>query len=91
MKTFTIYIDIHNDSCFEIHTATTLAEAEKWCNDYVAARQVVDDEHPCSEDVFNSAAVAQLFVYDGDPVTGDPDDPETKDTVYESPYFYTEK
>ena len=52
---------------------------------------MVDDEHPCSDDVYESSRTAKYEVYDGDPIIIKEDgETESFDPVYESGYFYTE-
>lgn len=83
------YVDKVNPSVC-VHKCDTLKEAKKWISEQLKGYTMVDEEHPCSEDVFYSSATAYYEVYDGEPVVHTNDyEPDFKTTVFESNFFYT--
>jgi hypothetical protein len=74
-----------------VHTCSTLKDAKEWIIRELKEFTMVDDEHPCSDDVYESSHTAKYEVYDGDPIIIKEDgETESFDPVYESCYFYTE-
>ena len=74
-----------------VHTCSTIEEAEVWISEQLKGYTKIDAEHPCSDDVYESSRTAKYEVYDGDPIiTKENGETESFDSVYESPYFYTE-
>ena len=73
-----------------VHKCDTLKEAKKWISEQLKGYTMVDEDHPCSEDVFYSSDVAYYEVYDGKPVVLNNDyEPNFKESVFESGFFYT--
>lgn len=72
-----------------VHECNTLKEAKKWISEQLKGYTMVDEDHPCSEDVFYSSTVAYYEVYDGEPVDFNEYAPNFKSSVFESGFFYT--
>jgi hypothetical protein len=73
-----------------VHKCNTLKEAKKWISEQLKGYTMVDEGHPCSEDVFYSSATAYYEVYDGEPVAFNNDyEPNFKSPLFESGFFYT--
>lgn len=89
---FNVYFnDGVNENVF-LFTTTEKDKAIKFANKNVG-KVLVDDEHGCSEDVFRSSKVGCIEVYDGEPIEfedGDNEHPFFKNTIYQTPYFYTD-
>lgn len=76
----------------EIQSVETLELAEEFVSDYLIGKTLVDEEHPCSDDVFYSSEVAYLEVYDEYDMFDYDEDGEPmglKSPIFSSPYFYT--
>ena len=84
-----MYQIFFNDNVNEssmIFTAKTLDDAKAWIKRELRGYTMVDENNPCSDDVFGSSKIACYEVYDGDPIV----DGEFKDAVYVSQYFYND-
>ena len=74
-----------------VRTCRTLEEAKKWISEQLKGYTMVDDIHPCSDDVIASSKTAEFMVFDGEPFAiGVDGEPYFRELVYESDYFYTE-
>lgn len=83
-----IYFDdgVQPSTC--VHTCSTIEEAKSWVDKQLQGYTMVDDDHPCTEDVIFSSRTAKYRVFDGVPfVDGGP---YVGNLIYESEYFYTE-
>lgn len=80
--------DVNPSTC--VHTCSTLEEAKSWISEQLKGRELVDADHPCSEDVMGSSQTALYEVYDGEPITLKEDgEPTLAEPVYQSGFFYT--
>ena len=74
-----------------VRTCNTIREAKKWVKKQLKGFTMVDDNHPCSDDVIASSRTAEYMVFDGEPFTYDEDGEIClAEPIYESDYFYTE-
>ena len=74
-----------------VRTCNTIREAKKWVNKQLKGYTMVDDDHPCTDDVIASSRTAKFMVFDGGPITTDEDGELTfAEPIYTSDYFYTE-
>ena len=83
-----IYFDdgVQPSTC--VRTCRTIEEAKEWISEQLKGYTMVDDIHPCSDDVIASPRTAKYRVFDGEPfVDGGP---YVGNLIYESDYFYTE-
>lgn len=69
-----------------VNKCNTLKEAKKWISEQLKGYTMVDEDHPCSEDVFYSSSTAYYEVYDGEPVEYELD---FKTPEFVSDLFYT--
>ena len=86
-----IYFDdgVQPSKC--VHTCSTIEEAKQWISEQLQGFTMVDDDHPCSDDVIASSRTAMYVIFDGEPITIDEDgEPTFAEPIYESDYFYTE-
>ena len=85
-----IYLIRHNSEDVHFADADSLEEAKKWIDKETAGLVKVDDEHNCSDDVFNSSKVCHYEVYFGDMVKTNDDGEEVLNVnvVYKSDYYY---
>ncbi len=92
MKKYNIYFNDSVNDLAPLGTVDTLDEVRSFMDEELSGRMLVDDEHPCSDDVFATASVAQFEAYNGEPVILDEDEEveDLKDPALTSPYFYTE-
>ena len=83
------YDGVQQSTC--VHTSSTLEKAKKWVNKQLKGYTMVDDDHPCSDDVIASSRTAQYMVFDGEPITTDEDGELClAEPINASDYFYTE-
>ena len=74
-----------------VHRCGTIEEAKKWLSDQLKGFTMVDDDHPCTEDVMTSSKTALYQVFNGYPITiGEDGGPCLKEPIFETDYFYTE-
>ena len=89
------YIVYYNDGVNEpadVFSADTAEECKSWIAEQLKGEIPVDDEHPCSEKVFDSASTFFYEVYEGEPIVETQDgESEFKDACYTSGYYYTPK
>ena len=86
------YIVYYNDGVNEpadVFSADTVEECKDWIVEQLKGKTPVDDEHPCSEKVFDSASTFFYEVYEGEPIVENEDrEAELKDACYTSDYYY---
>lgn len=80
------YDGVQQSTC--VHTCSTLEKAKKWVNKQLKGYTMVDDDHPCSDDVIASSKTAMYMVFDGEPLVDG--GPYFWQLVYLSDYFYTD-
>lgn len=85
-----IYLIRHNSEDVHFADADSLEEAKKWIDEETEGLVKVDEEHNCSDDVFNSSKVCHYEVYFGDMVKTNDDGEEVPNVnvVYKSDYYY---
>ena len=94
-----IYFDdgVQPSTC--VHTCSTIEEAKQWISKQLQGFTMVDDTHPCSDDVFSSSRTAVYVVFgeelymdlSGAPITIDEDGIRyLTEPIFVSDYFYTE-
>ena len=71
-----------------VRTCRTLEEAKKWISEQLKGFTMVDDIHPCSDDVIASSKTAEYMVFDCEPFVAGA--PFFGQLIYVSDYFYTE-
>ena len=71
-------------------STATLSSAKRWVKEQLNGKVLVDDNRPCSEDVFCSSKVARFEVYDESCTISEDFDFDLWSPVYCSPYFYSE-
>ena len=88
-----IYLNRHNTEDAHFADADSLEEAKKWIDKETAGLVKVDEEHNCSDDVFNSSKVCHYEVYVGDMVKTNDDGEEVPNVnvVYKSDYYYDDE
>lgn len=85
-----IYLIRHNSEDVPVADVDSIEEAKEWIAYETAGLVKVDDEHNCSDDVFNSSKVCHYEVYVGDMVKTNDDGEEVPNVnvVYKSDYYY---
>lgn len=74
-----------------VNKCRTLEEAKCWVDKQIQGYTMVDDTHPCTDDVIASSKTGEYMVFDGEPFAiGVDGRPYFGELVYESDYFYTE-
>ncbi len=74
-----------------VHTCNTLEDAKEWVNKQLKGYTMVDADHRCTEEDYQSSRTALYRVFDGEPITLDEDgEPTLAEPIYESNYFYTD-
>lgn len=90
LECYHIYLIRHNSEDAHFADADSLEEAKKWIDKETAGLVKVDEEHNCSDDVFNSSKVCHYEVYVGDMVKTNDDGEEVPNVnvVFKSDYYY---
>ena len=85
-----IYLNRHNSDDVHVYDADSIEEAKKWIASETKVLVKVDEEHNCSDDVFNSSKVCHYEVYVGDMVKTNDDGEEVPNVnvVFKSDYYY---
>lgn len=74
-----------------LETFYDLESAKQYAAEYANSHMIVDDEHQCSEHIFNSSKVAQCRVYtDGIQMIGEDMNAEMVEPAYTTAYFYAD-
>ena len=74
-----------------VHTCNTLDDAKKWVNKQLKGYTMIDADHPCTKDNYQSSKTALYQVFKGEPVTLDEHgELNLAEPIYASEYFYTE-
>ena len=71
-----------------VHACSTIEEAKKWISEQLKGYTMVDDNHPCTDDVIASSKTAEYMVFDCEPFVAGA--PFFGQLIYVSDYFYTE-
>ena len=71
-----------------VRTCRTIEEAKEWIKEQLKGYTMVDDNHPCTDDVIASSRTAEYMVFDCEPFVAGA--PFYGQLIYESDYFYTE-
>ena len=71
-----------------VRTCRTLEVAKKWISEQLKGYTMVDDNHPCSDDVIASSKTAEYMVFDCEPFVAGA--PFFGQLIYVSDYFYTD-
>ena len=88
-KKYLVYLNDEVTEPIVVFSADTIAECKDWIEKQLEGLTPVDDEHPCSEKVFDSASTFFYEVYDGEPIVETEDgESEFKDACYTSNYYY---
>lgn len=83
-----IYLVHHNADTVHIADVDDLTVAKELIAEECSDLIKVDDEHNCSEDVFNSGKVCHYVVFEGDMVNVVDGEPNLN-VVYQSDYYYS--
>lgn len=87
--TYVVFFDDHVNGCAKLATFSDILSAKIYANEFACSHIVVDDEHPCSDDIFNSSEVCQCKVFvDGIMSVGEDMDTELVEPIYETVFFY---
>lgn len=74
-----------------VHTCNTLEDAKEWVNKQLKGYTMVDVDHPCTKDNYQSSKIALYQVFYGEPITlNEHGEPNLAEPIYTSDYFYTE-
>ena len=71
-----------------VRTCRTLEEAKEWISEQLKGYTMVDDNHPCTDDVIASSKTAEYMVFDCEPFVAGA--PFFGQLIYVSDYFYTD-
>lgn len=89
---YNIYFNDDVNSMALVANENSFEDAKAWVDEDLNNRVMLDEDHPCSDDVYSSAAVAHYEIYKGEPgiIKGEPDDAEAEynEPVYISEEFY---
>ena len=90
LECYHIYLNRHNSDDVHVYDADSLEEAKEWIAAETEGLVKVDEEHNCSDDVFNSSNVCHYEVYFGDMVKTNDDGEEVPNVnvVFKSDYYY---
>lgn len=90
MKTYELYLCIHNCDTVLYEKFETREEALGYIERDLKDRMLVDEDHRCSDSVYNSGAVAHYELYDGSPEIHDEDGEvvDWAEPIFESKAFY---
>lgn len=90
LECYHIYLNRHNTDDVHVYDADSIEEAKEWISSETKVLVKVDEEHTCSDDVFNSSKVCHYEVYFGDMVKTNDDGEEVPNVnvVYKSDYYY---
>lgn len=90
LECYHIYLNRHNTDDVHVYDADSIEEAKEWISSETKVLVKVDEEHNCSDDVFNSSKVCHYEVYVGDMVKTNDDGEEVPNVnvVYKSDYYY---
>lgn len=90
LECYHIYLNRHNTDDVHVYDADSIEEAKEWISSETKVLVKVDEEHNCSDDVFNSSKVCHYEVYFGDMVKTNDDGEEVPNVniVYKSNYYY---
>lgn len=85
-----IYLIRNNSYDVYVYDADSIEEAKEWIASETKGLAKVDEEHNCSDDVFNSSKVCHYEVYFGDMLKRNDDGEEVPNVnvVYKSDYYY---
>lgn len=83
------YIDNVNEPAL-MFSADSQSECEKWIYEELEGKTPVDDEHPCTEDVFNSSKVFSYEIYQGGLTVEIDGEEELNNPRYTSDYYYAD-
>ena len=74
-----------------VYTCNTLEDAKEWVNKQLKGYTMVDVDHPCTKDNYQSSKTALYQVFYGEPITlNEHGEPNLAEPIYTSDYFYTE-
>lgn len=82
-----IYLSLNNRETIFLKEVDSLSAAKEYIEDKVHDSMIVDDEHNCSDDVFQSSKVCQFEVYDNVVLNTDE---SFYELAYMSDYYYTD-
>lgn len=85
-----LFVQIHNCEGISIADFDSLEYAKAKIEEIAKNLVKVDDEHNCSDDVFNSSSVCHFEVYVGDlkRIDEDGDEEPVFNMIYHSDYYY---
>lgn len=87
---YNIYFDDGVNEPSLIKQADSIGIAVEYAKTFASEHTLVDDDHPCSDDVLNSSKVASIEVYDGEIITMVEGEAKLAEPLYTTPYFYVE-
>ena len=87
-KKYIVYYNDEVNEPAEVFTADTLTECEDWIEDNVEGLTPVNDEYPCTDDVFRSSKVFCYEVYEGEVITESDGQAFFDDWCFASEYYY---
>lgn len=91
MKKFNVYYNDDVITPVEMFSAETIEECKRWIEDKVSSLIPVDDDHKCSNKVFDSSDVFCFEIYDRPIVEVIDDEDVFNEPVYQSsPYYYSQ-
>ena len=71
-----------------VRTCRTIEEAKEWISEQLKGYTMVDDNHPCTDDVIASSKTAEYMVFDCEPFVAGA--PFFGQLIYVSDYIYTD-
>ena len=89
-KKYIVYYNDEVNEPAEVFSADTITECEDWISDQLEGKTQVDEEHPCTDDVMNSAKTFSYEVYEGDMIEEINGVAIYNDFCYASDYYYTD-
>lgn len=89
-KKYKVYYNDDVNAPVAMFSAESLEECKAWIKETAGALTSVDDEHPCSNEVFDSSDVFCFEVYNRPIVEVIDDEDVFNEPVYQSaPYYYS--
>lgn len=89
-KKYVVYYNDEVNEMADVFRADTLEECQAWIDEDLRGRTPVDEEHPCTDDVFYSSSVFYYEVYDRPIVEVVGDEDIFNEAVYSTDYYYAD-
>ena len=92
---YNVYYNNGVESGILMYSTSVKEDAIEWAEREIKDKVKVDNEHSCSEEMFQTSRIAYLEVYDGEFADFDEDDvefenPKFNDPIYQTSYYYDE-